>query len=70
MDPRDESVAGPEEARQHAQAQSDDDQSPPDQAVDGGAGQGDAGQSSGSDVLTLSLFGVMVIIASVCLVIW
>lgn len=32
-------------------------------------GREDTGSSSG-DVLTMSLFGVMVIIASVCLVIW
>lgn len=32
--------------------------------------QAPAGQSSGADTLTLSLFGAMVIIASVCLVIW
>lgn len=36
----------------------------------GRSAQDESGQSSGADVLTLSLFGVMVIIASVCLVIW
>lgn len=70
MDPREESATESEVARQPAHESSAQDQSLPDQTVHDEAGQDNAGQSSGADVLTLSLFGVMVIIASVCLVIW
>ncbi|WP_314034048.1 hypothetical protein [Dietzia sp. CH92] len=33
-------------------------------------GSGDPGRSGSADVLTMGLFGAMVIIASICFVIW
>lgn len=53
--------AADSDGRLDATVGSEVDQQPP---------QAPAGQSFGADALTMSLFGVMVIIASVCLVIW
>ncbi|MGX1595774.1 hypothetical protein ACWIDS_01705 [Dietzia maris] len=61
MDPRQDSDPGVDTAADETAPVSPDDAGPP--------AKGEPGQSS-ADVITMCLFGAMVLIASVCFVIW
>lgn len=78
MDPRRESASASDapdavagsDARADATGESTQGERSQSELARGEPADGGPGQSSGADVLTLGLFGVMVIIASVCFVIW
>jgi len=61
MDPRQDSDTGVDTAADEPAPVTPDDAGPP--------AKGEPGQSS-ADVITMCLFGAMVLIASVCFVIW